>query len=245
MAEFFLNDGGNLDGNKIMRQYLQISTSATIVGLDEMIGLVSDMGGGNDRLYTLLRNDGKKMNDDEIWPADFVTSMSPANPSVEVHIWSCSTHGEKNIGLQLHKSRSDGSGTKQFVSSKGINFGWWNIEACLEDETERYKKGGTFRSDLTTIQAVKLDSYSTMNACSAKAPFTEKTIAAMMDKCAKYLGLPVKMELTGEVNPQSREQLQRKLDALKEEAVTKESSGINSNLAVIDFCIAASTVNES
>ena len=84
-----------------------------------------------------------------------------------------------------------------------------------------------------------------MNACSAKAPFTEKTIAAMMDKCAKYLGLPVKMELTGEVNPQSREQLQRKLDALKEEAVTKESSGINSNLAVIDFCIAASTVNES
>ena len=59
VGEFFYNKG-NLDGNEIMRQYLQVSTSAALVNL-ETIGLVSDMGGSNDRFYTYLR-DGNVIN---------------------------------------------------------------------------------------------------------------------------------------------------------------------------------------
>jgi hypothetical protein len=156
-------------------------------------------------------------------------------------MWSCSTHGEKNIRSQLYKSQSDGSGTRQFINSDGDPLGWWVFENLLEDEIERDAKGGRFLSDLTT-QSVHLDSYSTMNASLAKAPFTEKTIVAMMNKVAKNLGLPHKWKEAEEnlavVNVRSGEGLQRKLDALRDVATNKGTNSNNSTLASLAFCIA-------
>jgi hypothetical protein len=83
MGEFFYNEGGSLDGNEVMRQYLKVSTGAAIVGLTT-IGLVSDMGGGNERFFTLL-NDGRKIKDNDMWPIDNVTFKNPLDPSSDVH----------------------------------------------------------------------------------------------------------------------------------------------------------------
>ena len=54
MGEFFYNEG-NLDGNEIMRQFLQVSTSAALANL-KTVGVVSDMGGCNERFYHYLRD---------------------------------------------------------------------------------------------------------------------------------------------------------------------------------------------
>jgi hypothetical protein len=172
-----------------MRQYLQVSTYAAIAGL-ETVGLVSDMGGGNDRFFTLL-NDGQSISSNNVWPEKHVVSQSPVNPSINVHMWSCSTHGAKNIRGQLHKSRSDGTGTRKLLSKQGVPLGWWVFERLLVEEMERYEQGGAFWSDLTQ-QAVELDGYSAMDASLAKAPFTAKTIGAMMERCADYLARSTK-----------------------------------------------------
>ena len=78
VAEFFYNDG-NLNGNEVMRQFLQVSTSAALVGL-KTVGLVSDMGGSNDRFYSYLR-DGKTIDVTNEWPIDQVVVQNPINPN--------------------------------------------------------------------------------------------------------------------------------------------------------------------
>ena len=108
VGEFFYNQG-NLDGNEIMRQFLQVSTCAAIANL-ETVGLVSDMGGANERFYNYLM-DGRTIRPDNLWPSELDILKSPINPHVTLHTWSCSTHGAKSIRSQLEKSRSDGSGT--------------------------------------------------------------------------------------------------------------------------------------
>ena len=161
VGEFFYNEG-NLDGNEIMRQFLQVSTSAALANLTT-VGLVSDMGGSNDRFYHYLR-DGESIPASLLWPTDHVTCLNPVNPDVNLHTWSCSTHGLKNVRSQMEMSRRDGSGSRQFLTAEGDNFGWWVVrDAYNRDKERELKKGGNFRTSLSA-QSVELDSFSKMNA---------------------------------------------------------------------------------
>ena len=185
VGEFFYNEG-NLDGNEMMRQFLQVTTSAAIANLTT-IGLVSDMGGANDRFYHHLRN-GESIPATLLWPTNHVSCISPVDPSVKLHTWCCSTHGLKNVRSQIQMSRQDGSGSRQFITANGDDFGWWTVwDAFCRDKERELKKGGNFRTTLTA-QAVDLDSYSKMNASLAKQPFTDKTLASIMSNCAEVVG---------------------------------------------------------
>ena len=186
LGEFFYNEG-NLDGNEIMRQFLQVTTSASLAGL-ETIGLVSDMGGSNDRFYKYLR-DGKIIQPANLWPTDHVVVKNPVNPNVNISTWGCSTHGLKNVRSQLEMSRRDGSGSRQFHTAHGVPFGWWLLTSALDRDVDReVKSGGNFRTTLSK-QAVDLDSFSKMNASLAKQPFTEKTLAEQISHCASMIGV--------------------------------------------------------
>jgi len=184
VGEFFYNDG-NLDGNEIMRQFLQVTTSAAIANL-KTVGLVSDMGGSNDRFYHYLR-DGESIPASLLWPKDQVTCINPIEPNLNLHTWSCSTHGLKNVRSQMEMSRRNGSGSRQFLTAEGDNFGWGVVRDAYNRDKEREKKGVAFLTTLSA-QAVELDSFSKMNASLAKQPFSDKTLSAILEYCRDIIG---------------------------------------------------------
>ena len=182
IGEFFYNDG-DLDGNEVMRQYLQVTTSAAMMNL-QTVGLLSDMGGANDRFYSYLR-DGRTIQNNDLWPIDLVVVKNPVNPGMKLHTWSCSTHGLKNMRSQVEMSRGDGSGSRSFHSVTGVPFGWWTNRSALARDVEReQEEGGVFRSSLSN-QSVDLDSFTKMNASLAKKPFTEQTLSSIMHHCIR------------------------------------------------------------
>jgi hypothetical protein len=161
-----------------MRQFLQVCNSASIVGL-QTIWVLSDMGGSNEKFYSYLR-DGASIHPAVTWPIEQVVVCNPIDPGVKLHIWSCSTHGLKNVRSQAEMSRREGSGSHQFHSLTGIPFGWWSNALALERDMDReVNGGGNFRTTLSN-HLVHLDSYSKMNASLAKKPFTAKTLSAIM-----------------------------------------------------------------
>ena len=136
-----------------MRQFLlQVSTSAAIVGL-VTVGLVSDMGGSNERFYHYLR-DGESIHPAVLWPIAQVVVASPISPHVRLHMWGCSTHGLKNIRSQAEMSRRDGSGSRQFHSLHGIPFGWWTNASAYERDLERELEGGGIFQTTLSGQAI-------------------------------------------------------------------------------------------
>ncbi len=152
----------------------------------QTVGLVSDMGGSNDRFYSYLR-DGSNIDVGDLWPKDQVVVANPIDAEQKLHMWSCSTHGLKNIRSQVEMSRRDGSGSRQFITTAGIPFGWWTNQFALDRDNERLSQGAEFQSTLS-MQAVNLDSFSKMNASLAKQPFTSKTLGTIIKHCAISAG---------------------------------------------------------
>ena len=236
MAEFFYNNG-SLDGNEIMRQFLIVSTSAAIAGLTT-VGLLSDMGGGNERFYSLM-NDGKQIDIDDMWPEDNAIFTNPVDSSPnmpKIHACSCSTHGLKNIRRQLEKSRHDGSGTRQFIDGNGIPYGWWIVKQSLQRDKDRQAKNGTARTHLTN-QAVYLDSFNTMRAGLAKAVFSDKSISEVLCHCADVLKVKLHWEAKSE-GIHTGERLHRLLVQLKNHRDTSSNYVVDSEIAYLEFGIA-------
>jgi hypothetical protein len=184
IGEFFYNNG-DLDGNEVMRQYLQVTTSAALMNL-QTVGLLSDMGGANDRFYSYLR-DGRTIDNSNLWPTDHIVVKNPVTPEMKLHTWSCSTHGLKNMRSQVEMSRGDGSGSRLFQSVTGVPFGWWTNRSALARDVEREHEGGVFRTSLSN-QSVDLDSFTKMNASLAKKPFTEQTLSSIIDNSIRIIG---------------------------------------------------------
>jgi hypothetical protein len=138
MCEFFYNEG-SLDGNEVMRQYILVCTSLALAGL-KTIGTVCDMAGGNERFFALM-NDGRQIDvNHETWPVHYVKFRNPVEPDSDIHAWSCSTHGLKNLRSQVAKSRRDGSGSRQFIDGDGVEFGWWANWEALQRDKDRESK---------------------------------------------------------------------------------------------------------
>jgi hypothetical protein len=233
LGEFFYNHG-DLDGNEVMRQFLQVSPSAALAKL-ETVGLVSDMGGPNERFYRNLM-DGSNIKPNDLWPTDRVVTKSPVHPEVKIHTWSCSTHGAKNIRSQLEKSRKNGYGTGFFHTGDGVPFGWWLTVDALERDRSQH---GNMRTTLTP-GSVDLDSFSKINASLAKQPFSAKTLAEMLDHCCKVISSS-RLNLPSEESKGSGERLKEMLDLLKSssaEMSVQRKRLIRSEVAYLDFGIA-------
>jgi len=237
LGEFFYNRG-DLDGNEVMRQFLQVSTSAALVKL-ETVGLVSDMGGPNERFYRNLM-DGRTIPPDNLWPTDCVETRSPVHPDVKLHTWSCSTHGAKNIRSQLEKSQQNGYGTRFFHTGDGVQFGWWLTVQALERDKSHH---GNMRSSLTP-GSVDLDSFSKMNVSLAKQPFSEKTLSEMIDHCCTAIGIP-RLILPRDQSIGSGERLKRMLKLMKTTIAPfsiQRTRQIQSEVAYLEFGISVHRV---
>ena len=178
-GDFYFNTG-SLDGNEMIRQFIDVVTSYETIGVN-IFGIVSDGGGGNAKFFKLLRDNlpisGSGVNMNCFW------CKNPIDPSRFIYFWSCGTHSMKSIRNNLFRSQP--KLTRDFTK-KGITFGWKHMEDIFLRDEERVKWHKGRRTDIVK-HAIQLDKYTLMNAGYAKQPFSEKSISEVISHPSIHL----------------------------------------------------------
>ena len=99
-ADFYYNKG-SLDGNEIIRQFIDVVSAYELMGV-KIYGIVSDGGGGNTKFFNMISN-YKPLKAKWI-SKECLSTINPVDPSRKIYIWSCSTHSLKALRNNLFRT---------------------------------------------------------------------------------------------------------------------------------------------
>ena len=120
-SNYYYNTG-SLDGDMILSQFIDVLTSYELLGV-EILGIVSDGGGSNVRIFNTLFSQQQKYSK---WPTkDSVTTKNPFNMNRLIIYWYCATHGLKALRNNLFRSQRSGA---RHLTLSGRNFGWNEVK---------------------------------------------------------------------------------------------------------------------
>ena len=179
---FFFNSG-SLTGNELLRQFNHVVLACEMSNM-QVHGFVSDAGGNNARLMTMLRDDNKI--DDSAWaPDDCVRCKNPVDPTRYIYLWHCSVHLLKSLRNQLFASKGDGSGVRYLLDPDNVHVTWQPIR----DSFERDKRNSAIDIGRLPVGAIELDKWSVMNVRYAKAVFSKSIVNEMITFLSSKLGV--------------------------------------------------------
>ena len=181
LLEFWFN-AGSLPGEELLMQLDHVIRACEIIGL-HVDYLCSDAGGGNVKLFSILRNLLKTMDvPDDFWlDLDQISFTHPLDKSRRIFFLNCITHLLKSMRNQLYGSRNGGA--NKFYDKKDQSVGWEAVVQAFE--IEKNQIGGTC-SKLTS-DSVYLKGWSKMNVSFALRPSEFKTLVEMLLFCEKTL----------------------------------------------------------
>ena len=131
--ENFYFNTGSLDGNEMIRQCVDVSTAYETIRV-KISSIVSDSGGGNARVFRLLR---EKLHIDGCWSdINCVRFANPIDPYRYIYYWSCGTLSLKF--MRKNVCRSQPKLVRDF-RIRGILFGWKQVEEIFVRDNERVK----------------------------------------------------------------------------------------------------------
>ncbi|EJK77622.1 hypothetical protein THAOC_00533 [Thalassiosira oceanica] len=190
LLEFWYNPE-LLNGNELLMQFGQIVMRLEMVGV-RVIGLVSDAGSNNSRMFRLLRSRLEVGNKEGAWlPIDRIRTPNIYDRSRHIYLFNCTTHGLKATRNQLYGSYSGGKGCKAFLSIDG--FGIHN--AILKESYERDKRRASKRTRLDEA-SIDPDSWSKMNVSPAMIASEFKTLAEISEHLYSELAITSQQRLT-------------------------------------------------
>ena len=114
VLEFWYNPE-QLNGNELLMQCDQIVMRLEMIGV-RVLGLVSDAGSINSRLFRLLRTRLDVSSEGAWLPADRIRTPNVYDPTRFIYLFHCTTHGLKAMRNQLYGSYSGNKGSKAFLS---------------------------------------------------------------------------------------------------------------------------------
>jgi hypothetical protein len=183
-CEFWFNSG-SLDGDALLEQFIQVVLRCELAG-SRVLGLVSDAGGNNARLMTILR--GNKPIPEGSWlPLDSIRTANPYNPNRCIYLFHCSTHTLKAMRNQLYTSWVDG-GAKQFLSEDDVQIGKAIVQECFERDRHREMNMNAPISEVRD-STVHLNKWSKMDVKEALRPFSWKTLCEVSTHLYEELGV--------------------------------------------------------
>ena len=186
-CEFWFN-GGSLDGNTLLEQFIQVVLHCELVGA-RVLGFVCDAGGGNARLMKLLR--GNVNVPEGAWlPEAMIRTVNPYDPTRYIYLFHCSTHDLKAMRNQLYTSWTK-EGKKKFLCVNGEKIGKALLEATFERDRQRELRNHAPKSEVRESTVI-LNNWSKMNVKEAKRTTSEKTLAENAAHLYKKLGVPEK-----------------------------------------------------
>ena len=183
-SDFYFNNG-SLNGNELVRQFIDVVTSYESIGI-KIYGIVSDGGGGNTKIFNMISeyNPGKSK-----WMNNkCLRTLNPVDPSRYIYIWSCSTHSLKALRNNLYRSQPNLSRSLKFNNS---SFGWKEMGNIYLRDVNRLDCNIGARTDIVK-HAIHLDKYTLMNANYAKQVFSDKTICEVIS----HLSVMLQVKLT-------------------------------------------------
>ena len=175
-GEFFYNNG-SLTADEILSQLLQVISSFEMIGC-KIFMILSDAGGNNSRLFSLLRK-GKLLGETSWLTKNIVEFQHPVYPDRKIAMCFCSTHCLKNLRNALFSSLQ--SRARAFRDVDGEFFGWCHIIALYTYDAVFSKRNRTG----LTIASVQPDRWNKMNVSLAKAPFKYEAVIEQIRYAAR------------------------------------------------------------
>ena len=179
---FFFNSG-SLSGSELLSQFNHVVLACEMANM-QVHGFVSDAGGNNARLMTLLR-ENNDVGDDAWAPDNCIRCKNPVDSTRFIYLWHCSVHLLKSLRNQLFASKGDGSGVRYLLSDDDIHITWRPIV----DSYERDKVSNAIDNARIPFGAINLDKWSLMNVRYAKAVFSKAAVTEMINFVASKLGV--------------------------------------------------------
>ncbi|EJK74435.1 hypothetical protein THAOC_03886, partial [Thalassiosira oceanica] len=176
----FWFNSGSLSGDELLDQFHEVLIRCEKANC-RVLGMTSDAGGNNARLFRLLRGD-TTVPEGGWLGIEFVSFKNPYKisrdePDRFVHCFFCSTHGLKAMRNQLFTSwnMSGGNGAKAFLGEDGAQIGKFIIEYCHKREQDRRARGHTNQTRVDE-SVVDIDRWSKMNVSAALKVFEYGTL---------------------------------------------------------------------
>ena len=192
-CEFWFN-GGSLDGNALVEQFVQVVLHCEIIGA-RVFGFVYDAGGYNARMMKLLRGNNSLPEGGWI-PLDSVRTRNPYDPNRWICLFHCSTHDLKAMRNQLYTSWVK-NGKKQFLDENNMPIGKAIIEECFERDRQREMRNFASKSEVRESTVI-LNKWSKMNVAEAKRVFSWKTLVEILSNLYQELDVSRKDHLSME-----------------------------------------------
>lgn len=176
---FWFNPG-TLSGDELLDQFHEVLIRCEKANC-KVLGMTSDAGGNNARLFRLLRGD--TMMPEGGWvDMEYIRFKNPFKITRNeldrfIYLFFCSTHGLKAMRNQLFTSwlANGSNGAKAFLGDDGAQIGKLIIEHCHNREQDRRARG---HINITRVDesVVDIDRWSKMNVSAALKVFEYKTL---------------------------------------------------------------------
>ncbi len=215
-GEFFFNNG-SLSGDELLYQVKQVIFGYEMIGV-RILGLVSDGGGNNARLFKLLRGGNDPAEGCSWLPEEHMSFPNPADPSRRIAMFHCTTHGLKNLQNALFASYPKKDKATRDFTVDHIHFGWESIVSCFERDKQR----PVADTSLKTNGAVYPNKWSKMDVSLAKAPFKFDTLLEQVLYLAEELNcVDDIVQVRWLENDCESNKIMRQIDLLKDVARTR------------------------
>ena len=225
-ADFYYNKG-SLDGNELIRQYIDVVSCYELIGI-KIYGMVSDGGGGNTKFFKLISEYQPLQG---IWINEkCLRTLNPVDPCRYIYIWSCSTHSLKALRNTLYRSQPNQSRSLKYDD---CSFGWKDMESIYLRDLGRMSNNVGPRTNIVK-HAIYLDKYTMMNAGYAKQVFSDKTICESIS----YLSMMLQAKTSTDTVYESQwHKFTHHLNQLEKSVEKKTARTIKSSLALLHYQI--------
>ena len=156
-----------------------------------VLGMTSDAGSQNSRLFRLLRNRLDVSKEGAWLPLDRIRTVNIYDPTRFIYLFHCTTHGDKSMRNQLFGSWSGGKGQKAFLSADGSMISKRILDECYQ----RDKKRASPRTRLNEA-AINPDKWSKMNVSDSLKISESKTLAELTTHLYSEFSVPVEQQIT-------------------------------------------------